>query len=126
MKRTTILVALLCCAAFTSADQDPVRIRFARGASAGEVSGSLVRGQTARYAVGARAGQRMRVRITAPEENAVFQLYAPGRPRTALPGAAEGDDARTWSGRLPASGDYLLVVGGTRGNASYRLRMEIR
>jgi hypothetical protein len=31
----------------------------------------------------------------------------------ALPGAAEGEDAKTWSGVLPATGAYLVVVGPT-------------
>ena len=69
--------------------------------------------------------------------NAVFQVHAPGaRPETrdygleivgqALAGAGEGDDATRWTGTLPQSGSYLVVVGATRGNASYRLTVTIR
>jgi hypothetical protein len=79
----------------------------------------------------------MWLRIAAPERNAVFQVYEPGaRAETndsvlevageALPGAGEGDDARRWTGVLPRSGVYLLVVGATRGNATYRLTIAIR
>jgi hypothetical protein len=45
---------------------------------------------------------------------------------TALPGTAEGEDARHFSGALPATGAYLLVVGTSRGSGEYRLRVEIR
>jgi hypothetical protein len=44
----------------------------------------------------------------------------------ALPGAGEGEDAARWTGVLPQSGAYLLVAGSTRGNATYRLTVEIR
>jgi len=112
-------------------------IRFARGTSGAEVAGGVVRGERALYSLGARAGQTLTARITAAEGNAVFQIYAPGAvPRTqdamlevagtTLPGAGEGEDARAWSGVLPATGDYLIVVGGTRGNASYRLSVSVR
>jgi hypothetical protein len=69
--------------------------------------------------------------------NAVFQLFAPGAkletdnsmPQVTgltLSGVGEGDDAMRWSGRLPQSGRYLIVVGPTRGNASYHLMVTIR
>lgn len=97
----------------------------------------MIRGERALYSIEARRGQSLTLRITASEMNAVFQIFAPGAtPDTrdsilevtgsALPGAAEGDDAMQWSGRLPQTGQYLLVVGATRGNASYRLTVGIR
>lgn len=118
-----VLLALLLGAAV--AQDAPRRIRFARGATSAVVEGAVVRGERAVYLAHARAGQRMRVRVTSPENNAVFQLRGPRRVGT-LPGAGETDDARDWSGVLPRSGDYRIVVGGTRGNAGYRLRVEIR
>jgi hypothetical protein len=118
-----LLLALLLGALL--AQDPPRRIRFARGTTSATVEGAVVRGERAVYLVGARAGQRMHVRVTSPENNAVFQLRGPGRAGT-LPGAGETDDATAWSGVLPRSGDYRIVVGGTRGNAGYRLRVEIR
>ena len=112
-------------------------IRFAHGASSAEVEGAVIRGERALYSFKARAGQHASLRISALEDNAVFQLYAPGaKPEmrdfvleirgNALPGADEGEDAVRWEGALPASGAYLLVVGPTRGNAEYRLTVTIR
>jgi len=128
---------LLSALAMPAAAQDVQAIRFAPGTSGAEVTGAIPRGEQALYSLSARAGQTLVARIAAPENNAVFQLYAPGaRPvrkdgfleieGTALPKAGEGDDAKVWEGKLPSTGTYLFVVGGTRGNASYRLNVTVR
>lgn len=100
------------------------RVQFAAGSSSATLKGGVVRGDRDIYILGARAGQVMDVSITSLEKNAVFQIVAPGGGE--LPGAREGDDAMKWSGKLPRAGDYRIVVGGTRGNASYTLRVGIR
>ena len=123
--RPALLPLLLALTLGSTAQDTPRRIRFARGSSSAAVEGAVVRGERAVYLVGARAGQQMRVRVTSPEENAVFQLHAPGRGGM-LRGAGETDDATAWSGALPSTGDYRIVVGGTRGNAEYRLTVSIR
>ena len=100
------------------------RVRFARGRSSTTIKNAVVRGDRDRYLVGAKAGQRMTVRIRSVEQNAVFQIQGPnGR---FLRGAEEGQDATRWSGKLPAAGNYAIVVGGTRGNATYTLDVAIR
>ncbi|HEY0005375.1 MAG TPA: hypothetical protein VGB17_11250 [Pyrinomonadaceae bacterium] len=100
------------------------RVRFPRGRTTAILRGTVVRGTTDNYLLGARAGQTMTVHITAKARNAVFQIYAPNGD--ALEGAGEMSDAKDWSGELPQSGDYTIVVGGTRGNASYTLEVTIR
>ena len=100
------------------------KIRFARGSSSATVHGAVVRGDRDRYYVGASKGQTMSVKITSEEDNAVFQVYLPGEEE-ALPGAGDGDDAKDWSGELPRNAEYVIVVGGTRGNASYTLKVSI-
>jgi hypothetical protein len=113
-------------------------IRFDPGASSKDISGAVIRGERSLYSIGARGGQRLSVSIAAAEDNAVFQIYPPGAQAEhrdygaeivgakALVGAAEGEDAKTWSGILPATGAYLIVVGPTRGNATYTLKVAIR
>lgn len=123
--RPALLPLLLVLTLGAAAQDAPRRIRFARGGSSATVEGAVVRGERAVYLLRARAGQQMRVRVASPENNAVFQLHSPGGGGT-LPGAGETDDATTWSGALPRSGDYRIVVGGTRGNASYSLHVAIR
>jgi hypothetical protein len=78
----------------------------------------------------------MTVTISSLEDNAVFQIYEPGTTvsrdsdrmvdvsGTAL--AGEDKDIMHWSGKLPETGSYLIVVGGTRGNATYKLDVGIK
>jgi len=115
----------------------PKPIFFATGSTSGTVGGRVVRGAPALFSVKATAGQTLTVTITAPDDNAVFQLYEPGTTigrdsdgllefhGTSLHGAAAGEDTTRWSGRLPNSGTYLIVVAGTRGNARYSMDVKI-
>jgi hypothetical protein len=89
------------------------------------VSGSVVRGEQARHKVAAKAGQTLEVNVTADEDNAVFQIYLPGEKGT-LPGAGEMDDATKFSGKVPTNGDYIVVVGPTRGNTKYKLSYSVK
>jgi len=100
------------------------KIQFARGSSSTTVNGAVIRGERDRYYLGAKKGQTMSVKITSEEDNAVFQVFLPGEEE-ALAGAGDGDDAKDWSGELPRDAEYVIVVGGTRGNASYRLKVSI-
>lgn len=88
-------------------------------------SGSVIRGEQARHTVSAKAGQTLSVDVTSDEDNAVFQIYLPGEKST-LPGAGETDDATKFSGPVPTDGEYIIVVGPTRGNAKYKLRYSVK
>ena len=101
------------------------KVRFARGTSSTTIRGAVIRGDRDRYYVGAKRGQTMTVKITSLEKNAVFQIYFAGEQES-LPGAGEEDDAMKWSGELPADNEYVIVVGGTRGNASYTLTISVK
>jgi hypothetical protein len=112
-------------------------IFFATGSTRGTAGGHVVRGNRDLYSVKAIGGQIMTVTITAPDDNAVFQIYEPGTQigrdadgllqftGKALAHADDGDDATRWSGRLPRSGTYLIVIGSTRGNARYSMDVKI-
>jgi ABC-type enterochelin transport system substrate-binding protein len=89
------------------------------------ISGSVIRGESARHKVTAKAGQTLDVKVTSDENNAVFQIYLPAEKST-LPGAGETDDATSWSGKVPADGEYVIVIGPTRGNASYKLTYSVK
>lgn len=95
------------------------RIRFAPGASSAVVEDAVVRGTRDTYLLGAKAGQKMTVSITSVENNAVFDIISPKQKLLK-------QEATSWSTKLPATGDYRIVVGGTRGNATYNLRVEIK
>jgi hypothetical protein len=138
MKHALMLIALLLLAVPTFAEPKPLvpkPIQFAVGKSSGKVAGGVIRGDRDIYSLDARAGQKMTVTISSVENNAVFQVYAPGAKATRnddgvvevvgkmLPGA--DGDTMNWSGRLPANGAYLIEVGGARGNATYELTISI-
>ncbi len=118
------VVFILGSTGFATVDGITKRVRFAKGKSSVTLSNSVIRGERDTYILGAKAGQKMTVRITSVEKNAVFQVRVP--VGAYLEGADEMDDATSVSATLPASGDYRIEVGGTRGNASYRLTISIR
>lgn len=95
------------------------RIKFTRGTSSAIVEDAVVRGTRDIYLLGAKAGQTMTVSITSLENNAVFDIVAPNQKRIK-------QEATSCSTKLSATGDYRIVVGGTRGNATYKLRVEIK
>ena len=122
MKRTTAYFALLTllCISVIACN----KLKFT-GTSSGFQSGSVIRGEQARHRVPAKAGQTLDVNVTSEEDNAVFQIYLPGEKGT-LPGAGETDDAKKFSGKVPTDGDYVIVVGPTRGNTTYKLTWSVK
>jgi hypothetical protein len=98
------------------------RVRFQRGRTTAVLKNSVVRGTVDRYLLGARKRQQIIVHLTSIENNAVFDIYTPGGDTL----AGEGEDSTDWSGTLPQDGDYVIEVGGTRGNATYTLEVTIR
>lgn len=95
------------------------RIRFQRGATSATIQTSVVRGTRDTYLLSANRRQRMTVSITSLEKNAVFDIKDPN-------GKIIKQEVTNWSGVLPSSGDYRIIVGGTRGNANYRMRVSVR
>lgn len=112
-------------------------IFFPRGSTGGTVGGHVLRGNRDLYSVTAARGQTLTVTITAPDGNAVFQIYEPDTKvqrdpegalefvGKALPSADSGDDTTRWSGRLPRTGAYLIAVGSTRGGARYSIDVKV-
>ncbi|WP_342360347.1 hypothetical protein [Terrarubrum flagellatum] len=105
-------------------------------ASTFEAEGAVVRGDSDRYVFEARKGMTASLKVTSIEDNASFQIYLPGSKTASqtadgenlrtLPRAGAEDSAKSWSGKLPATGRYAIVVGPTRGNATYKLTVKLR
>ncbi len=93
-------------------------IRFDPGGTSATISDAVVRGEHNRYTLEAAAGQTMNVDVVSLEDNAVFDVLGPD-------GAVLVAGVTTASIALPADGVYTLILGGTRGNASYDLTVEI-
>lgn len=91
-------------------------VRFAKGTSSETITGRTTGAEE--YALQARYGQTMTVRITSPLKNVAFEIMI--------------DDytfvCRTteWTGELPMTGTYRITVLATEGTASYELNVGIR
>jgi hypothetical protein len=121
---TAILSALpLLATAQTTRPQDKVTlektIRFRRGAISGVASGQIRRGETHRYRVGAREGQRMAVVLKTGNKTS-FTIY--GEQTGILDGA---DGVKQAVVELPESGDFLIEIG-TDATANYTLEVAIK
>lgn len=119
-----LLIMALGIAISTSADGITKRLKFAKGKSSATVSGAVLRGDLDTYIVGAKSGQMMYTKITSLENNAVFSIKGPDGEY--LQDVGEEDDRMDATSDLPYDGDYKIIVGGTRGNASYKLTVSIK
>lgn len=80
------------------------RVQFKRGASSTTLQGTVTRALSETYLVGARAGQVMTVKLTAPNKSVTFLVSSP------VSTSLIGDNTRNWTGTLPESGDYMIIV----------------
>jgi hypothetical protein len=101
-----------------AAASGPETISFAKGATSAVAKGSVVRGDRKTYIVNAAKNQSMTLSVSALESNAVVDLIGPD-------GKVIKQGATTVKQVLPATGDYQVVVGGTRGNATYEVKIAI-
>ena len=122
MKKICLILLLLLC--LPAAAGVTERVRFKPGTSGATIKGAVIRGERDTYILAAGAGQWIKIKIFSLEDNAVFELQNPDGSLEAMPG--DGEDTKFYQGPLPANGDYRIIVGGTRGNASYTLIVEIK
>jgi preprotein translocase subunit SecF len=133
-QKTVLIIALLLAALSTHwvyATGVKQQIHFAKGKSAAVIKGAVVRGDRDEYLLSAKANQVMKVHIFSSENNAAIDIYPPGgkaSEENALGHAEQENDKKkpaVWQGSLPSSGDYIISVGGTRGNVNYTLEVSI-
>lgn len=101
-----------------------IPVKFEPGKSSATIKNSVLRGTRDIYLLGASRQQMMTITLTSQENNAVFDLMAP--PDSAANRRVMREGARSLTVRLPQSGEYQIVVGPTRGNASYRLVVSVK
>jgi hypothetical protein len=99
-------------------------VKFDPGKSSATIKNSVLRGTRDVYLLGASRQQVMTITLTSLENNAVFDLMAP--PDSAANRRVIREGVRALTVRLPQSGEYQIVVGPTRGNASYRLIVSVK
>ncbi len=98
-------------------------IRFDTGPMSVTLDGTVISGQRDRYNLSLIKGEMLDVIITSLEANAVFSIIGPDG--NALPGTEEGKDTNNWAVPAPSDGTYSIVVGSTRGNATYTLNVSV-
>jgi len=99
-------------------------VKFDPGQSSATIKNSVLRGTRDVYILGAGRQQIMTIKITSTENNAVFDVLMP--PDSTANRRIMREGVRELTVKLPQSGDYQIVVGPTRGNASYRLVVSIK
>lgn len=96
------------------------RVQFKRGTSSTTLQGRVSLTLPDTYVVGARADQTMTVTLTAASRSVKFMVMT-SRTTTML-----ADNTRSWTGTLPETGDYLIVVEGDEKGGTYSMTISIK
>jgi len=139
----TLLSSALCLAEY---DVQTHVVKFDKGKFSKIFNNAVIRGDREHYIFSAKAGQHLKVALSSVENNAEFQIYLPGYkilPKdedgiSSVSGNVFSKDNKIVENNnekaslthlnttLNISGDYLIEVGGTRGNADYKLEIAIQ
>ncbi|MEM6835946.1 MAG: protein kinase [Cyanobacteria bacterium P01_C01_bin.120] len=98
-----------------TADDRLTEIQFENGTFSQSLRDRLAAGEGRVYIINLSAGQLMRLNLQAPPESTRLSLYVPS-PDDEVPFLLEDVGDRTWSGQLPQSGYYEIVVVNTQGS----------
>lgn len=95
-------------------------MQFQRGASSTTVQGNASIALPDTYLVGAREGQVMTVQLTSQRKSVRFLVMSP--KSTSL----IADNARSWTGTLPETGDYHIIVDADERGGTYSMTISIK
>jgi hypothetical protein len=131
MKTLTLFIAavitLSCLAQLLQAEEFKKPLHFAQGKNSAIVSGDVVRGDRDVYLIRVHSGQLMSIGLSSLEDNAAFDLLEPrARGSRKEKDITGGSDITKWKGTLSKTGEYKIIVGGTRGNTSYKLQVTVQ
>jgi len=96
------------------------RVQFKRGASSTTLQGRVSIAMPDTLIVGARAGQVMTLQLTSASRSVRFMLM------TARTTMSLADNTRSWTGTLPETGDYLILVDSDAKSATYSMTITIK
>lgn len=96
------------------------RVQFSRGSSSATVKGKVSIALPDQYLIGARAGQTMSVQLTSPQKSVRFMVM------TSKTTNLLADNVRTWTGTLPETGDYHIIVDGDERGGTYTMTISIK
>ena len=95
------------------------RVQFRRGTSSTTLQGTVSLELSDTLIVGARAGQVMTVQLTSSNKAVKFMLM------TARTTESLADNTRSWTGTLPDTDDYLILVESDK-RATYSITISIK
>lgn len=96
------------------------RLQFKRGSSSTTVQGKVSIALPDTFLLGARAGQTMTVQLTAPRKAVTFLVM--NSKTTALLASS----TRSWTGTLPETGDYHIIVDSDEKASTYTMTVTIK
>ncbi len=96
------------------------RVQFSRGSSSTTIQGKVSIEMPDTLIVGARAGQVMTVQLASPRSSVRFMLMT---SRTTM---SLADNTRSWTGTLPETGDYIILVDTDAKSATYSMAITIK
>lgn len=96
------------------------RVQFRRGSSSTTVQGKVSVGLPDTYLLGARAGQVMTVQLTAPGQKVRFMIM------TSKTTEVLADNTTSWTGTLPETGDYHILVDADEDGRTYSMTITIK
>jgi hypothetical protein len=94
-------------------------VQFEAGRNGTVINHAVVRGERDVYLLKAQGGQQMKIALTLTEQNAAFDVVSPS-------GDILTTEAQSETVLLPHTGEYQVIVGSTRGNATYELQITIQ
>jgi hypothetical protein len=94
------------------------QVQFEAGRNSTVIDHAVIQGERDVYLLNAQGGQQMEVALTSTEQNAAFDVVSPS-------GDILTTEAQSETVFLPHTGDYQVIVGSTRGNATYELQITI-
>jgi serine/threonine protein kinase, bacterial len=101
------------------------RIQFAPGTFSKQLGDTLPPGTGRTYTASLSLGQILRINLQAPEQTTLFSIYLP-KPTQAEPFLLSDSTETTWSGSLPQSGVYEIVVTSTASEAiDYQISLAV-
>jgi hypothetical protein len=101
----------------------PRRITFARGAISASTPGTVVAGGINSYVLRALSGQTMTVSLPAPNTGLALEIYGLSDGQPLLRASMM---QTTWTGKLPATQDYIIKVVNTGARASFTLATTVK
>lgn len=96
------------------------RVQFRRGSSSATVQGRVSIALPDTLLVGARAGQVMTVQLTSAQKSVKFSVMSP------VSTSLIADNTRSWTGTLPETGDYYIMVDGDERGGTYNMTITIK